>query len=178
MNQRLTRAAALLFALLVLLTGCGSKSNTQPVVLITPEPTENVPNATVQPGGDVTVSSGAALSVGYVAAQGSDLHPLRGNARDLSSLNSLVFESLVELDENRRPVALLCDRWEYSTEEGVWYFYLRDGIVFHDGSPLTADDVVASYEDIIINSEISPYYNRVRYLNEVSAVDNLTGERG
>ena len=56
----------------------------------------------------------------------------------------------------------------------MWYFYLRDGIVFHDGSPLTADDVVASYEDIIINSEISPYYNRVRYLNEVSAVDNLT----
>lgn len=174
MNQRLTRAAALLLAVLVLLTGCGSKSTTQPVVLITPAPTESVPGATVQPGGDVSVSSGASLSVGYVAAQGSDLHPLRGNARDLSSLNSLVFESLVELDENRQPAALLCDRWEYSTEEGVWYFYLRDGIVFHDGSPLTADDVVASYEDIIINSEISPYYNRVRYLNEVSAVDNLT----
>ena len=174
MNQRLTRAAALLLAVLVLLTGCGSKSTTQSAVLITPEPTEASVGATVQPDGDVTVSSGATLSVGYVAEQGSDLHPLRGNARDLSSLNSLVFESLVELDENRQPTALLCDRWEYSSEEGVWYFYLRDGIVFHDGSPLTAYDVVASYEDIIINSEISPYYNRVRYLNEVSAVDDLT----
>ena len=39
MNQRLTRAAALLLAVLVLLTGCGSKSTTQPVVLITPAPT-------------------------------------------------------------------------------------------------------------------------------------------
>ena len=59
MNQRLTRAAALLLAVLVLLTGCGSKSTTQPVVLITPAPTESVPGATVQPGGDVSVSSGA-----------------------------------------------------------------------------------------------------------------------
>ena len=44
----------------------------------------------------------ADLTVGYVAAAGSDLHPLRGNSRDLNSINHLVFESVVELDENQQ----------------------------------------------------------------------------
>ncbi len=171
-RQRLLRAAGLMLAVLLLLTGCANQSGSQSIILITPEPTIAASsNETATIGGETAKKT---LNVGYVAAQGSDLHPLRGNARDLSSLNSLVFESLVELDENRQPTALLCDRWESSTEEGVWYFYLRSGIVFHDGSPLTAYDVVASYEDIIINSEISPYYNRVKSLSEVTAVDDLT----
>lgn len=171
-RQRLLRAAGLMLAVLLLLTGCANQGGSQSIVLITPEPTVAVSSNETATGG--VEAAKKTLNVGYVAVQGSDLHPLRGNARDLNSLNSLVFESLVELDENRQPTALLCDRWESSTEEGVWYFYLRSGIVFHDGSPLTAYDVVASYEDIIINSEISPYYNRVKSLSEVTAVDDLT----
>lgn len=170
--KRPMRALLLMLAALLLLTGCGRQTSSQDIVLITPEPTTE---PTAAPQMDSTeLQDTKTLNVGYVAAQGSDLHPLRGNARDLNSLNSLVFESLVELDENRQPSALLCDRWESSAEEGVWYFYLRSGIVFHDGSPLTAYDVVASYEDIIANSDISPYYSRVKSLSEVSAVDELT----
>lgn len=170
--KRPMRALLLMLAALLLLTGCGRQTSSQDIVLITPEPTTE---PTAAPQTDSTeLQDTKTLNVGYVAAQGSDLHPLRGNARDLNSLNSLVFESLVELDENRQPSALLCDRWESSAEEGVWYFYLRSGIVFHDGSPLTAYDVVASYEDIIANSDISPYYSRVKSLSEVSAVDELT----
>lgn len=170
--KRPMRALLLMLAALLLLTGCGRQTSSQDIVLITPEPTTE---PTAAPQMDSTeLQDTKTLNVGYVAAQGSDLHPLRGNARDLNSLNSLVFESLVELDENRQPSALLCDRWESSAEEGVWYFYLRSGIVFHDGSLLTAYDVVASYEDIIANSDISPYYSRVKSLSEVSAVDELT----
>lgn len=170
--KRSMRALSLVLTVLLLLTGCSRQTASQGIVLITPEPTTAPAQSTQTESIDMQETK--TLNVGYVAAQGSDLHPLRGNARDLNSLNSLVFESLVELDENRQPTALLCDRWESSAEEGVWYFYLRSGIVFHDGSPLTAYDVVASYEDIIANSDISPYYNRVKTLSEVSAVDELT----
>lgn len=175
--DRYARLAALLLSVL-LLGGCsGDKSAVPAAILLTPEPTQ--PQTTAVPAqagsaGYAAVSTETDLDVGYVAVQGADLHPLRGNSRDLNSLNHLVFESLVDLDENRQPTALLCDRWEYSAEDQAWYFYLRDGIVFHDGSPLTAYDVVASYEDIIIHSDTSPYYNRVKYLTDVVAVDDLT----
>lgn len=165
-----------LLALALLLAGCaGENKGTQAVILITPAPTEPAPSAApAQPGGNAAASTGAALNVGYVADMGVSLHPLRTTSRDLTGLDRLVFESVVDLDESRAPVAQLCGRWEYNAGEKAWYFYLREGVVFHDGSPLTAWDVVASYEDIIINSETSPYYARVRYINDMQAVDDLT----
>ncbi len=165
-----------LAALILLLAGCARRSETQAVILITPAPTEPAPStAPANPSGSgILVLEGESLNVGYVATQGSSLHPLRTESRDLCSLDRLVFESVIDLDEKREPVAQLCGRWEFVAEDKAWYFYLRDGIVFHDGSPLTAYDVVASYEDILINSETSPYYARVRYLSDMQVVDNLT----
>ena len=172
--DRVLRFAALL-ALVLFMAGCARRNDTQAVILITPAPTE--PAATTvpaNPGGSFVATERVNLNVGYVATQGSSIHPLRTESRDLTSLDRLVFESVVDLDENRAPVAQLCDRWEYNASDKAWYFYLREGIVFHDGSPLTAEDVVASYEDILINSETSPYYARVRYLSNMQAVDTLT----
>src|ERR1700680_4360133 len=44
----------------------------------------------------------------------------------------------------------LCTELPKPTDEGRTYtFKLRDGVKFHDGAPLTADDVVASWSRII-----------------------------
>jgi len=116
----------------------------------------------------------ADLTLGYVAVSGSDLHPLRGNARDLSSISRLVFESVVDLDENMQPTPLLADRWE--SDGTTWTFYLREGILFHDGAPLTAHDVVSSFMDIQLNEATSPYAERIKYIREMTAVDDHTLE--
>ena len=171
--RRAMRAVATLI-LCALLSGCASDMGKQAVILITPAPTE--PGAQVVPAnpGGQAVSNRVTLNLGYVAAQGSSIHPLRGSSKDLMGLDRLVFESVVDLDESRQPIAQLCAKWEYNASDRAWYFYLREGVRFHDGSPLTAWDVVASYEDILINSETSPYYTRVRYINDMRAVDDLT----
>ncbi len=106
-----------LASLLLLLAGCARRSDTQAVILITPAPTET-PNATPAPtalvgGGSYVYGAGPSLNVGYVGKQGASFHPLRSDSRDLTSLDRLVFESVVDLDENRAPVAQLCDRWEF-----------------------------------------------------------------
>ena len=174
-NSRIRLLAMAL--ILMLLAGCAQIS---PAPQLTVPQTQNRQNDTFSvpaPGG---YSSGtpryglaeADLTVGYVAAPGSDLHPLRGNSRDLCSINRLVFESVVDLDENLSPVPLLADRWEYV--DGAWYFYLRDGVVFHDGSPLTAHDVLSSLEDIQLNEATSPYASRIAYIQEMTVVDDLT----
>ncbi len=173
MNKQVKRGMRLMAVMLCVMLLAGCSQGAQAPTLQIPATKAPSAQATNAPeGADQASGQSADLTVGYVAASGSDLHPLRGNSRDLNSINHLVFESVVELDEDLSPVPLLADRWEYV--DGAWYFYLREGIVFHNGAPLTAQDVVASLEDIQLNESTSPYAARVRYIREIYAVDEHT----
>ena len=60
------------------------------------------------------------------------------------NLSSLIFETLVTLDSRGRLCPGLATSWQAEPGEQRWHFVLRQGVVFHDGSPLTADVVAAS----------------------------------
>lgn len=62
-------------------------------------------------------------------------------ARDFSYL---VFDTLFAVDDQWRPQPQMVERWTRSDDGMVWTFTLREGLVFHDGSPVTAEDCVAS----------------------------------
>lgn len=58
-----------------------------------------------------------------------------------------IFEPLVGIDPETGAVTpLLAEEWEVSEDELVYTFWLRQGVVFHDGSRLTADVVIANIE--------------------------------
>ena len=57
-----------------------------------------------------------------------------------------VYENLVGRDKNFRLEPQLASSWESLDGGRRWRFKLRPGVKFHDGSPLTADDVVFSLE--------------------------------
>src|SRR5437667_319297 len=58
-----------------------------------------------------------------------------------------VFDTLVAWREGRTEVEpALATRWNVSRDGLVWSFTLREGVKFHDGSPLTALEVAASFE--------------------------------
>src|SRR5262245_13952018 len=54
-----------------------------------------------------------------------------------------VFESLTEVDEKTRLIPGLAESWR-ALDPTTWEFKLRRGVKFHDGSELTAEDVVFS----------------------------------
>lgn len=60
--------------------------------------------------------------------------------------NKLVFSGLVALDPSLKPVSDLAESWEVSSDGTVYTFTLRPNARFHDGRPVTAQDVVYSWE--------------------------------
>lgn len=115
----------------------------------------------------------ADLLIGYVAKSGATLNPFYCNEQDLVNLNQLVFESLVELDENQKPSPMLADNW---THDGMlWTFTLRSGIYFHNGAELTAYDVEATYDRFIEAGSVNPYFSRLnQFIEDMQAMDDRT----
>jgi peptide/nickel transport system substrate-binding protein len=58
----------------------------------------------------------------------------------------LLFDSLLWKDASGRFLPWLAEEWQCSPDKSKWYFRLRPGIRWHDGSALTAHDVEFTFE--------------------------------
>src|SRR5215467_1920579 len=77
------------------------------------------------------------------------------------------YNTLLRTDPNDRTgtkfVGDLAESWTVSPDKRTYTFKLRRGVKFHDGSPLTAKDVKASYDHIIfppapvVSSRVATY---------------------
>lgn len=86
-----------------------------------------------------------------------------------------VMETLVQLNAETSEVEpLLAETWEVADDNVTWTFHLRDGVSFHDGSPLTAADVVASISRIIDPQAGMGRANDLRDIQTIEAVDDKT----
>ncbi len=63
-----------------------------------------------------------------------------------ATLSSLVFAGLTRLDEHGVPFPDLAQTWTVNPEGTLYTFTLRAGLLWQDGTPLTADDVVFTYD--------------------------------
>jgi peptide/nickel transport system substrate-binding protein len=70
------------------------------------------------------------------------VNPLAAASQADRDLVALVFEGLVSLDRAGTPRPALARTWSSSPDGGTWTFALRPDARWHDGQPVTADDVV------------------------------------
>lgn len=57
---------------------------------------------------------------------------------------TMVWESLFAWDSKLQPKPQMAQQWSTSSDGLIWRFTLRAGLNFHDGSPVTTTDVIAS----------------------------------
>jgi peptide/nickel transport system substrate-binding protein len=109
-----------------------------------------------------------------VADEPAELNPLDGYAEHGAAK---IFEGLVEhdADSSLRP-ALAVDLPEPSPDGRTWTVKLRPGVRFTDGTPLEAQDVVATYRAMLDPARHSPVRQRFAMLKAVTALDPSTVE--
>jgi ABC-type transport system substrate-binding protein len=88
---------------------------------------------------------GGTLHIEMRAAPTS-LDPAESNQMEFASRNlfRLMFDTLVSLDEQGKPEPALASSWQAEPGNQRWQFFLRGGVTFQDGAPVTADTVAAS----------------------------------
>lgn len=69
-------------------------------------------------------------------------------AADRTAANAAwsLYDGLVWIDDDGELVPALAERWEVSDDGTEYTFFLRQGVRFHNGEPLTAEAVVATWE--------------------------------
>lgn len=68
----------------------------------------------------------------------------------------LIFSTLVQLGYDLQIVPSLAERWE-APDNSTYIFHLQDKVFFHDGRPLTADDVKFTFEHLMDRATKSPF---------------------
>ena len=75
-----------------------------------------------------------------------NLDPVWTTASITQNHGYMVYDVLFAMDSNLQPQPQMVADWSVSDDNLTWTFTLRDGLTFHDGSPVEASDVVASIE--------------------------------
>lgn len=118
------------------------------------------------------VKRGGALTMGLNQETLTiDPHVSRDGAG--TQIKSLIYSQLIKYYHGREIVGDLAESWK-QTDELTYEFKLREGVVFHDGTPLSIDDVIASYERILTPEVGASAYPFVNSISEVTAPDEST----
>jgi peptide/nickel transport system substrate-binding protein len=122
--------------------------------------------------GMTSVASAKTIRIGNQGdALSMDPHSLNEGLQ--VSVLSNVYEPLVGRNKDLSLTPSLATKWT-QTKPNVWRFELRKGVQFHDGTPLTADDVIFTFERASGDgSDMKTYTNGIK---EVRKVDDHTVE--
>ncbi|HOZ46680.1 MAG TPA: ABC transporter substrate-binding protein [Candidatus Hydrogenedentes bacterium] len=117
--------------------------------------------------------------VDAIGTYGGSWRRLSMGAADLSLLTRLGYEPLVRWDrQGKVPVPGLAASWDIEEAGRQYVFHLRRGLKWSDGAPLTSEDFVFHYEDVLCNKELSPVFQSWLVLGgtpvEVTAPDPYT----
>ena len=88
-----------------------------------------------------------------------------------SNLSSLLFDTLVTLDDRGRPQPALAISWQPEPGGQRWQFKLRRGVTFQDGTPVTADQVAASLRVANPNWKVLPAGDKIIIERDSPAAD-------
>lgn len=125
-------------------------------------------------GGESTSNGGAGESGIIQIGQTTDitsLYPQGHNATATGNVTRMLYDCLVRLDEDGQTfVPMLAESWEWLDATTI-QFKLREGVKFHNGDEMTADDVAYTIEFM---RESGYSQHLIEMVTETEIVDDYT----
>lgn len=122
-------------------------------------------------------SEGSIIEAGIAYPLSTGFDPATASSAAALAANIHIFEGLVDLHPaTRQPYLALAGKEPEQIDELTWRVVLREGATFHDGKPVTADDVVYSYERVLNPEKKSLFAQFVPFIETVKAIDDKTVE--
>ena len=105
-----------------------------------------------------------------------NLHPWMVRIGWSHPLGAIINEPLVRRATEDPSVAVPClaESWEVSEDGMTWTFHIRKGVKFHDGTPLTADDVVFTIQGLLDFEGAMNQFRPYLHITEVKRIDDFT----
>ncbi len=158
------RVAALFLAavMVVSVTACGNSSgdNATTPNESTEEEASTGDDATAESDGGAASTGEKVLSV-QIGPNPETLDPALNSAVDGGNMILHTFECLLTVDEEGKLAPGQAESWEVSEDGLTWTFHLRDGLKWSDGSDLTANDFVYSWQRVCDPNTAAPYAETV-----------------
>ena len=102
------------------------------------------------------------------------IDPALNSAVDGANYILFAFDNLLKMDKDGKVVPGLAEKYEVSDDQLTWTFHLRDGLKWSDGSALTANDFVYSWQRLVDPNVAAPYAQTV--LGMVEGYDDAVGK--
>jgi peptide/nickel transport system substrate-binding protein len=157
-----------MICVLILLTACTSKSNKGNDILPTNQ----------DPADHALISNPALSRSGALIVASPDItstfNPLFVKSKVDGWLKDLVFDGLFVFNASGELEGTLAESWTSSENNLVYTVLLKKSVKFHDGTVLTAKDVVFTYNTIMNEAYMGAYKKNATYLSSVEAVDDFT----
>ena len=158
-----------LFLCLLLLSACGK---TQPETTPTA-----VPAATEAPAEEASApKTGGSITIAVSQDLDQSLDPHTSTSAAKREIFFNIFEGLVKADPDGNFVPALAESYEISEDATVFTFKLRQGVKFHNGSVMTADDVVYTLDKCRGAETGVPLLSAYSQIESVTAPDENTVE--
>lgn len=129
------------------------------------------PKAFAAPAAGSTIEAGIA----YPISTGFD--PLTSSGASSMAANLHIFEGLVDLHPaTRKPYLALAAAEPEKIDDVTYRITLRDGAKFHNGNPVTTEDVVYSFERVLDPAKASLFAQFIPFIDTVKKVDEKVVE--
>jgi peptide/nickel transport system substrate-binding protein len=116
---------------------------------------------------------GADTLVMIIESSPTNLDPRVGIDGFSERIDNLIFDDLLERDENLNVRPALAERWEIP-DPLTYIFHLRSGVRFHNGQPLTSRDVKWTLDSLLTGKIRSTKSAAYRSVDNIEARDDYT----
>ena len=153
--NKLLRTTTVLISIILMLTSCSNGSNA-------------VNDNSVQQ--NLTPVDGGTIKLACFVPD--TLNPFATQYQNVRDVLMIIYEGLFKAESTLEAAPVLAESYSVSTSNKIYTIKLKQGILFHDGSAMDADDVIATFG--YIKSYATPYTELFKNVLSFKKIDSLT----